>query len=207
MVDEPRRSLSGTWEWDGDSWNALPNATEPLARRGAVMTYDPNRRRIVMFGESIGEERADLWEFDGSTWTEVPIVPPLPRRYAAGFAYDYAHGQYVLFGGRNEPMSGGSTATTVLEYDANVATEACNETIDYDRDGLAGCADPDCWLRCTPTCPPGLTCAPPPPCGNGTCDAIEDCRMCPGDCGLCEGDICGDFQCDLTEPTTCPADC
>jgi hypothetical protein len=29
---------------------------------------------------------------------------------------------------------------------------------DGDGDGLVDCADPDCWWKCTPACPPGVVC-------------------------------------------------
>lgn len=45
-----------------------------------------------------------------------------------------------------------------------------------------------------------------PVCGDGTCDAGEDCSSCPGDCGSCT--ICGDGTCDAGEDcNSCAADC
>ncbi|MFH1450709.1 MAG: DUF1554 domain-containing protein, partial [archaeon] len=49
-------------------------------------------------------------------------------------------------------------------------------------------------------------------CGDGTCDADEDCNTCSGDCGLCENatntTTCGNFICDASESCiTCPFDC
>ncbi len=47
----------------------------------------------------------------------------------------------------------------------------------------------------------------PPACGDGQCDAAEDCTTCPMDCGAC-GPMCGDGQCDGGETCqTCPGDC
>jgi len=46
-----------------------------------------------------------------------------------------------------------------------------------------------------------------PFCGDGTCDAGEDCNSCPADCGQCVGD-CGNSICDADESCqTCAIDC
>ena len=89
--------------------------------------------------------------------------------------------------------------------------EDCRAAIDSDGDGLAGCADPDCWYLCAPACAPGLPQGCPadaPRCGDGTCDAhFEDCRLCPADCEACATQ-CGDFRCDAGEDlASCPGDC
>ena len=41
-------------------------------------------------------------------------------------------------------------------------------------------------------------------CGNHKCEPPEDCKSCPGDCGSC----CGDYQCNPPEDcNSCPGDC
>jgi hypothetical protein len=53
---------------------------------------------------------------------------------------------------------------------------------DSDGDGRTGCADPDCWGRCSPLCPPGETCTPGAPHGgDGVRGAVEDSSICPDD--------------------------
>jgi hypothetical protein len=83
---------------------------------------------------------------------------------------------------------------------------------------------------CTGTCPSGQTCqvilgscscgAPPPPppptCGNGSCQASENCSTCSSDCtcltgqicnaGICQS-TCGDGTCTLAEKCSCLVDC
>jgi hypothetical protein len=50
-------------------------------------------------------------------------------------------------------------------------------------------------------------CGSGPICGDGFCDAPEDCEGCPDDCGPCPDD-CGNGWCDIDEDcTSCPADC
>ena len=64
---------------------------------------------------------------------------------------------------------------------------------DGDGDRKIGCDDPDCA---------GLFAS----CGNGVCDAFEDCRICPADCGAFR--LCGDLVCDPGETcANCPGDC
>ena len=86
--------------------------------------------------------------------------------------------------------------------------DTCVLGSDVDADGLVGCADPDCWGYCTPLCPPDTSCDPSAArCGDGTCGPVEDCRVCPGDCGACTS-ICGDFLCEVAETAmSCPGDC
>ena len=46
----------------------------------------------------------------------------------------------------------------------------------------------------------------PPPCGDGTCNGLEDCATCPEDCGACP--TCGDAACNGDEDcASCPEDC
>jgi hypothetical protein len=95
--------------------------------------------------------------------------------------YDAAQGHTTMFGGRvaNEVLDD----VWVYGFASSVEpSEACDGT-DADGDGLVGCADPDCWARCTPHCPPGTTCDPAQPhCGDGTCSAVESHALCPQDC-------------------------
>src|SRR5690606_40936981 len=41
-----------TWIWDGreQTWQELTLSTQPAARKGAVMSYDPNSGKVLMFG-------------------------------------------------------------------------------------------------------------------------------------------------------------
>jgi hypothetical protein len=112
-----------------------------------------------------------------------------------------------VFGGGGESVPMGDLWR--LRWATDGATELCTIDVDTDGDGLAGCADPDCWAVCTPLCPPGAPCpATAPRCGDGTCNAdLETCRMCPGDCGAC-APACGDNFCDPGEAAaSCPGDC
>jgi N-acetylneuraminic acid mutarotase len=71
------------------------------------------------------------------------------------------------------------------------------------------CGDDGCGGQCgtcevTARCTPAGTCEELPRCGDGVCDEIENCAICPGDCGQC----CGDGACAPDEGcANCPSDC
>jgi cysteine-rich repeat protein len=197
-----------TWELDAqDTWHEISSNGEPLARRGHALVFDPRRRRVVMFGDSVvSPARADVWEWTGAAWLEQVVVPAVASRVRAATTMQASTGELVVFGGRRGFTS--IAETTLIGYAPNVVTESCTAaTIDYDRDGLYGCDDDDCALRCAPLCELGTSCTAGPHCGDGTCDPAETCRLCPSDCGTCTS-TCGDFFCDPPEDaTSCPADC
>lgn len=73
-----------------------------------------------------------------------------------------------------DPATSSTTATWLLEAANGVAAEVCTSVADFDYDGLAGCADDDCWGVCRPA---GR-------CGDGVCTLAENCRICPADCAI-----------------------
>jgi hypothetical protein len=104
-------ALSDTWEWDGATWKETCGETSgtPCAipgLRGASMTYDPVRKRIVLYGGEADRTGDDanlvdrVWEYDGATWSkreEITNVPP-PRSFAS-MTYDTTRARVVLHGG------------------------------------------------------------------------------------------------------------
>jgi hypothetical protein len=157
-------------------------ATQPPQRTTATLVFNPDRGRIMLFGGR-GDE-FDTWEWDGIAWhartpTDVPSI-----RTGTASAYNPTSRRVVMFGGSDADGLAqlGDTWTYAFES-GSVPADACAAGIDLDGDGLAGCDDPDCWSRCTPACPPNTSCAATlPSCGDGTCDFVEDARICPIDC-------------------------
>ena len=175
-----------TWEWDGTTWtDRTPTATpvSPPSRTNFVMVYEGTRQRVLLFGGQIGTMLYDdTWEWDGARWAaRSPVLSP-PRRAYAAATYDAFHGEVVMFAGKQVEDVDDTWTYRFLQADA--PRDQCQDaTADTDLDGLKGCADPDCWGRCTPLCPPGASCAPPSPhCGDGVCSAVEDYLLCPADC-------------------------
>ncbi|MEQ8280544.1 MAG: kelch repeat-containing protein [Deltaproteobacteria bacterium] len=109
--------------WNGQTWADVPLLGEgPVGRVGHAVTYDPKRRRVVVFGGNTGtlqvpgpdvpgfrETLGDTWELEavrttsdapaGLRWTErSPGTTPPPRDRAA-MIYDPVTERVLLFGG------------------------------------------------------------------------------------------------------------
>jgi hypothetical protein len=204
-------SFGDIWEWNGTTW-ANVVATGPSGRFATSLVYNGDAQRTIMFGNS-PDGIEDMWEWSGTGWSQRTIDTQIPTKYRNSTAYDAARHNLVTFGGRDVNFNGTGT-TQLITYRPNESVESClYSNVDYDRDGRAGCQDDDCWAVCTPLCPPGTAggCATASPrCGDGTCSANEDCNICPSDCGVCTGGLCGDFYCNTTtgeSVATCPHDC
>ncbi len=156
----------------------------------------------------------DTWEWDGLRWQQVftSSAPPARDAHVVFPAPDGTG--VVVYGGSDGTVLGVSPASFGdlwrLTYAGIQPYEQCAAGIDRDRDGLAGCDDPDCAHRCEPFCVADTlgtpACMPTGSrCGDGTCDAPrETCRLCPEDCGACVA-ACGDEFCDAGE--VCLGDC
>ena len=86
--------MTGQWEYDGTAWTQLTMAIMPVTGFGAMLAYDPVRRRSVLFGgRTMG-----TWEWDGLNWYQVaPRGGPI--RSEAGMVYHKGRGTVILFGG------------------------------------------------------------------------------------------------------------
>jgi hypothetical protein len=100
-----------TWMYSGGVWSkaaAPPAGLTP--RGGASMAYDPEIRRLVMFGGAGSSDwppRNETWLWDGSRWTAGPVAPVgMQGRTGAGMAYDDDLRKVVLFAGTgNAPFN------------------------------------------------------------------------------------------------------
>ncbi len=207
-------TVNETWIWDGTDWhNAMPSTYPTYRSFASHLVWDPARRSLVEAGGLIAlADVFDAWEWITSdsdpTTGQWQLLLPNHRpsgRFAGAFS-TLDGSAVALYGGT---LTGTGTIVNELwelREDGTRPTESCAlGTVDADGDGLAGCADPDCWTVCTPDCPPGTSCsASTPQCGNGVCDALENCHTCPQDCPTCEP-VCGDFICDPGE--VCVGDC
>jgi len=205
---------SDTWEYDGTNWTQIATQSSPGPRSEHGMAFDADSNQLILYGGvTVLTDRDDTWAYDGTTWTpHVPISSTAPTpgaRSGVAMTYDAAQRRVLLFGGYDGSFLGG---TWMFGYAEQDASEACSSKIDYDGDGLVGCADDECWSVCTPVCPPEADpamCPTTPRCGDGTCSLIENTHSCPADCtSVFGGPICGDSFCDVPEDATaCPADC
>jgi hypothetical protein len=185
------------WSWDGATWMEITPPSMPAIRSGSL-SYDVALGRFVLL-------QTDHWEWDGKTWTPLAGTTPVETFHPGAATYDPASRATVI----SDRVNGPNDRTWTQAWDSLDPDEECSSGFDVDRDGLVGCADPDCWHACTPSCPPhAAQCDPAAPhCGDGVCSPLENCRLCPGDCGACPV-VCGDLFCDGGEsPATCPGDC
>jgi hypothetical protein len=79
-----RLSASGfvpeTWAWDGAQWTLRVTANAPTARYSPKMAFDASRRRVVLFGGSLGgQPLADTWEWDGVDWVQRASGPTVSQ--------------------------------------------------------------------------------------------------------------------------------
>jgi hypothetical protein len=167
-----------TWEWDGASWTSKTSTTAPRTDTYQGMFFDPLLRRVVLV------QHDDIWMWDGVDWALRALQQQGPLRAYSSTTFDSIRRKGVRFGG-TDFLGGFVTDTWGHEMSApgNSAERCLLANEDFDGDGLAGCADPDCWGRCSPLCLPGEACpSTAPRCGDGTCSPVEDRALCPVDC-------------------------
>lgn len=96
--------LDDTWEWDGTAWTQKFPTRKPSARWFHAMTYNPVRKRVLLFAgsTSIGPQIAfnnETWEWDGTEWNQLTLTTSPSARYSHALAYDSVQGGVILFGG------------------------------------------------------------------------------------------------------------
>ena len=91
---------SDTWEFDGTTWRSIATPANPGPRQKHAMTYDPVRRKVVLFGGDTGLAADDAtWEYDGTDWRRVTTALAPPARTTHRIEYLPSLGETVLFGG------------------------------------------------------------------------------------------------------------
>ena len=203
-------SVGDMSSWNGTAWTQ-DDATTPLQVRGQYSLAFSRCAGAGCYSAAssfTSTPYTDTWEWDGTSWSSVNVTLPPPR--AGQATYLGRNGSDVLVFGGFPALNPGAPYydTWRFRYDSGESRELCEAAVDNDGDGLAGCADPDCWSTCSPQCPPGEPCdAAAPKCGDGVCNAqLENCRNCPADCTCAPA--CGDTFCEGSEShATCPGDC
>jgi cysteine-rich repeat protein len=180
-------SAAETWTYDGTMWTKLmESATVPDPRERFAAAYVPSLRAMVITGGfsrlSSGDRKSDTWQLSSGIWSQRAVSTSLPPRGSPAIAFDAKAGRLVMFGGLGNGYLGD---TWVYSFASSSPIETCDGVADSDGDGLRGCADPDCYGRCDPDCPPGATVCNPNRrrCGDGTCNAfLENHLLCDQDC-------------------------
>lgn len=133
--------LGDTWQWDGQSW-AQAASSGPRSRELTSITYDSQRRRVVLHG---GFGIGDTWEWTGSDWF-MTIPDHGQYRYRHSLVHFASMGVTISlggkFGGSGQPLPSAN-----LAYDP--------------RAGLAtsfgsGCGSPALAIAMAPSSRPSL---------------------------------------------------
>lgn len=88
------------------NWRRVGSVTSPPPRTAYMMTFDSQRRVIVMFGGWVPGAQSvlsDTWEWDGEDWVQRQPQHVPPARCDAVMAYHVAQRHSVLFGGSLHP--------------------------------------------------------------------------------------------------------
>jgi N-acetylneuraminic acid mutarotase len=94
------------WAYDvtGNAWTALsPTGLSPAARQGHSLVYDPDSKKMILFGGYDGSTQYnDTWAYDpaANTWADLKPSGDLPAaRDSQAMAYDPDDKMILLFGG------------------------------------------------------------------------------------------------------------
>jgi N-acetylneuraminic acid mutarotase len=95
-----------TWAYDmaGEAWTALsPSGVAPAARQGHSLVYDPQSKKMILFGGYDGTAQYnDTWAYDPAkdSWTDLKPGGTLPAaRDSQAMTYDPNDKIMILFGG------------------------------------------------------------------------------------------------------------
>ena len=142
-------ALGGTaaslFDLDGNAWDAALSPGPGYDLVGALA-----RGSIVMPPTSVAASRT-VWERRGAAYASLGPLPIAPEPIAG--VVDAMRGQEVII--INETTR---SYLLVLQFTSGLPDETCAPGEDADGDGLAGCANPDCWEYCNPACPYAATC-------------------------------------------------
>lgn len=189
--DDDTNILKDTWEWDGATWvpTNVPGTetatTAPAGRAFHAAAYDPLRAVVVAWGGqgSSGDLYDDTWEWDGTIWREATPLDRPTVRFMHQLAYDSIRRRLLMTAGTSLRAIGSEVWARSFDSPMTAQERCLFAGEDNDQDGLVSCADPDCFGRCAPLCPPGAACPPDAPrCGDGACGMVEDYLICPMDC-------------------------
>jgi cysteine-rich repeat protein len=149
------RTVSMTTE-QGKFYDAQSGAWVPVPSLGSEWIGVTNVRTggiIYVPFRQLGSD-AQVWERRDTTWRELTAAPWSLTTGRA--AYNPRTGRLLVQGSTSEEV-----VTFVAEMTNGSPLESCpaGAALDDDGDGLAGCADPDCWWACAADCPPYTSCS------------------------------------------------
>jgi Galactose oxidase, central domain len=92
-----------SWAFDGAKWTPI-SQPGPSARSGAVLCYDQDLRKLILFGGNpvIAKEKTyngPMWSWDGKTWQRMDSADSLV--FNCCMVYDAAEHYLIRYGGWN----------------------------------------------------------------------------------------------------------
>jgi hypothetical protein len=81
-------ALSDAWEWDGAQWSEIGSSLPPGPRREHQLTYDANRRRMVLFGGRDSDELTWELEADPAQRAAMQTIFDIADLAVAPLAFD-----------------------------------------------------------------------------------------------------------------------
>lgn len=93
---------ASTLAWDGAAWHPLSTGNAPSFMVGLVT--DPQRARLLMFGDPPTDSGRDIWSWTGHDWSLVTGAR-LPN-FPAGAVTDTDGGHVLIVGSVTEPVQG-----------------------------------------------------------------------------------------------------
>ncbi len=175
-----------TWSWDPatSEWTELAPLAGPMARASASIAWDAARARLVLVGGTTTSAitPTDVWEWDRlhDSWEPLLISGAPPDRLIGSTpssAVPAPDGNGIVIARTLEYGATSRLAMFRLQWSGPGPVEDCTQRLDLDRDGLAGCDDPDCTVQCDQTPRHEW-------CGDFACSSGETAETCPGDCGM-----------------------
>lgn len=136
---------TGLVELAGMQW-----MTSAFAPTGTYTVVSALQTSSIIFVPEDGNAGSQLWERRAGAFREIGELP-----FSGGFvgAVEAGRGRLVI-----EISEGEGVVFLERQLTSSLPDETCAPTDDADGDGLAGCADPDCWQTCGPACPLATTC-------------------------------------------------
>lgn len=126
------------------TWVRRDDVGSPGPQTRHTMTYDPDRRRVVLF---TSDETGELWDYDGSRWSRVMVsgARPSPRLDSA-MVYDMRRQELVLVGGfgrRENDLLADTWTCRVVVDDAGNATGTWRRRADFPDSWQTDSSDPE----------------------------------------------------------------
>ena len=116
-----------TWLYSiqGDEWRQATTVLSPPARAAAVMTYDPQRQRVVLHAGTMNPTTFlnDVWEWDGVAWSaKTPPAGPPPRAVGSS-TYHPGVGMLVMNGYYTDANNDVILTSDLWSWDGSVWTD------------------------------------------------------------------------------------